>query len=88
MTKYLLGVRDSIAISKFKATCLAVLKRVQRTGRPVTVTRFGKPVAEIVPPRPAAADGTSLGCLAGTARVVGDLVEPAAGSDERGVFAP
>src|SRR6476620_6200719 len=43
-------MRD-IAISKFKATCLAVLEDVRRTGAPVTVTRFGRPVAEIVPPR-------------------------------------
>ena len=45
---------DTIAISRFKATCLAVLERVHRTGRPVLVTRFGVPVAEVVAPRPAA----------------------------------
>ena len=37
-------------ISKFKATCLAVLERVRKTGEPVLVTRFGHPVAEIVAP--------------------------------------
>jgi hypothetical protein len=31
-----------IAISKFKATCLAVLEDVRRTGAPVRVTRFGR----------------------------------------------
>jgi hypothetical protein len=31
-----------MAISKFKATCLATLERVRRTGRPLRVTRFGK----------------------------------------------
>ena len=41
-----------IAISKFKATCTAVLEEVQRTGKPVRVTRFGKPVAEVVPAEP------------------------------------
>src|ERR1035437_9960486 len=44
-----LNVRE-IAISRFKATCLAVLEDVRRTRRPVRVTRFGKPVAEVVPP--------------------------------------
>ncbi len=34
--------RETMAISKFKATCLAVLERVRRTGRPVVVTRFVK----------------------------------------------
>lgn len=40
---------ETISISKFKATCLAVLERVRKTGEPVQVTKFGKPVAEIVP---------------------------------------
>ena len=43
---------EEIAISKFKATCLAVLERVRRTGKPILVTRFGKPVAEVVAPSP------------------------------------
>jgi prevent-host-death family protein len=42
---------DEIAISKFKATCLAVLERVRETGRSVRVTKFGKPIAEVVPPK-------------------------------------
>ena len=39
-----------IRIVEFKATCLAVLARVGETGRPVLITRFGKPVAQISPP--------------------------------------
>lgn len=39
-----------IAISKFKATCLAVLERVRRTGQPILVTRFGQPIVKITPP--------------------------------------
>jgi antitoxin (DNA-binding transcriptional repressor) of toxin-antitoxin stability system len=38
-----------IAIFKFKATCLAVLERVRKTGDPVPVTRFGHPIAQIKP---------------------------------------
>jgi prevent-host-death family protein len=41
---------EEIAISKFKATCLAVLERVRTTGEPVRITRFGQPVAEVLPP--------------------------------------
>ncbi len=55
---------QEIAISKFKATCLAVLESVRRTGQPVLVTRFGKPMAEIVPP-PAAASERRLGFMLG-----------------------
>ncbi|HXH49817.1 MAG TPA: type II toxin-antitoxin system prevent-host-death family antitoxin [Terriglobia bacterium] len=68
---------EKIAISKFKATCLAVVERVRRTKRPVLITRFGKPVAEVVPPPPAAKPEDWLGSLAGTGRIVGDIVKPA-----------
>ena len=71
---------EAIAISEFKATCLEVLERVRRTGKPVLVTRFGKPVAEVVPPRVAKRPKRWLGSMAGTARIVGDIVSPA--SDE------
>ena len=39
---------ETISVSRFKATCLAVLQRVKRTGKPVLITRFGEPVAELV----------------------------------------
>lgn len=41
---------EEIAISKFKGTWLAVSERVNNTGEPILVTRFGKPVATIMPP--------------------------------------
>ena len=72
---------EEIAVSKFKATCLAVLERVRKTHRPVRVTRFGKPIAEVVPPSAAPARAGWLGSLAGTARIRGDIVAPA--TDER-----
>jgi prevent-host-death family protein len=36
---------QDIDISKFKATCFAVLERVRRTRQPIRVTKFGDPVA-------------------------------------------
>ena len=66
-----------MAISKFKATCLAVLERVGRTKRPVLVTRFGEPVAQVTPPGPPALPTGWLGAMAGTGRIVGDIVSPA-----------
>jgi len=64
-----------IAVSKFKATCLAVLANVRRTGMPVRVTRFGKPVADIVPPAPAL-QPSRLGCMRDTCEVSDDIVGP------------
>jgi prevent-host-death family protein len=71
---------EQIAISKFKATCLGVLERVRRTRKPVLVTRFGKPVAEIVPHLQVAPTSDWMGSMKGTARITGDIVAPA--SDE------
>ncbi len=73
---------EQIAISKFKATCLAVLESVRRTGKPVQVTRFGQPVAEVVPPSPPERDKEWLGSMRGTGRVVGDIVSPASPAED------
>jgi prevent-host-death family protein len=67
---------DSMAISKFKATCLATLERVRRTGQPIRVTRFGAPVADIVPPAPSRAPANWLGSMRGSLAVDGDIVAP------------
>ena len=67
---------EEIAISKFKATCLEVLERVRRTRKPIRVTRFGEPVAEVTPPSIPKRKGNRLGSMVGTARIKGDIVSP------------
>jgi prevent-host-death family protein len=73
----LVCLMESIPVSKFKATCLAVIQRVKRTGRPVLITRFGRPVAEVGPPKPRASRSDWLGAMAGRAIISGDVVGPA-----------
>ncbi len=73
---------DTITISKFKATCLAALDRVKRTGRPLLVTRRGQPIAEVVPPRPPTSRRRRLGAMEGTGRISGDIVSPVVRPDE------
>ena len=68
---------EEIQISKFKATCLAVLDRVGRMRKPVLVTRFGKPVAQILPPPPSPA-GEWLGAMQDDGEIRDDLIAPAA----------
>ncbi len=65
-----------MSISEFKATCLAVLERVRRTGRPLLVTRRGEPIAEIIPASLATSGSSWMGAMRGTAKITGDLVEP------------
>lgn len=79
---------EEIAISKFKATCLAVMERVRKTRQPVLVTRFGEPVAEIVPPSPPPRPAGWLGCMAGTAEIVGDVISPAGDAEDWEAMAP
>ena len=66
---------NEISISKFKATCLAVLEDVRRTGVPIRVTKFGKPVADVVAVRMEPSAGW-LGSMAGSVDIVGDIQGP------------
>jgi len=72
-----------VAISEFKAKCLALLEQVRATKRPIRITRFGKPVAEIVPPSPAAIDREKwFGSMKDSMRITGDIVSPGNDLDE------
>lgn len=66
---------EEMAISKFKATCLAVLERVRKTGEPILVTRFGHLIAEIVPPGTPKTE-RRLGTMSGSGRIIGNIVGP------------
>jgi len=68
---------DSLSVSTFKATCLAVLERVRRTGRPVLITKHGQPLAEVLPPSAQAGAADWIGSMRDTARIRGDIVRPA-----------
>jgi prevent-host-death family protein len=65
-----------VAISEFKAKCLGMLEEVRKTRKPIRVTRFGQPVAEINPPTPQPRSERWLGAMAGSAEIVGDIVGP------------
>jgi prevent-host-death family protein len=61
-----------MSASQFKAKCLAVLDEVAATGRPVVVTKRGKPVARVVSVEP-------VPSLLGSARILvseEELMEP------------
>lgn len=72
---------EKISISKFKATCLALLDRVKRTGQPILVTRKGEPVAQVLPPPAPEHPGPWLGSFAASGRIVGDILAPALDED-------
>jgi prevent-host-death family protein len=71
-----MGAMKEVAISEFKAKCLALLEQVRQTKKPLRVTRFGKPVAEIVPPSVDAGQKDWIGSMKDTMEITGDIVSP------------
>jgi prevent-host-death family protein len=64
-----------VPISEFKAKCLGLIEQVHSTGRPLRITRHGRPLAEVIP---AGRHGKRkfLGDMIGTAEIIGDIVSP------------
>jgi prevent-host-death family protein len=73
---------QEVAISEFKAKCLALLEQVRATKRPIRITRFGKPVAEVVPPTSVMDREKWIGSMKNTMRITGDIISPANDEDE------
>ena len=59
---------------EFKARCLEVMDRVERTRRAVIITKRGRPVAKLVPVKREAEP--FLGSLRGQIKIVGDIMKP------------
>jgi prevent-host-death family protein len=64
----------TMAAGEFKARCLRVMEEVRKYRTPVVITKKGRAVAKLVPPDAPASD--VFGCMAGTARIVGDILAP------------
>ncbi len=67
---------NEVSISEFKAKCVALLDQVQKTKQPLRVTRFGKPVAEVIPCSMEASTDW-IGSMRDEIEIVGDIVSPA-----------
>jgi prevent-host-death family protein len=65
-----------IAISKFKAKCLALLEEVSKTKIPLRVTRRGKAIADVVPASPAPGERDWIGSMSDRIEITGDIISP------------
>lgn len=63
---------NTVAISELKAKCLRLVARVGETGRPLVVTKNGKPIARVVP----FSRRDTLKKLRGSAVEIGDIISP------------
>jgi prevent-host-death family protein len=68
---------ETVAVSEFKATCLALLERVKNTREPILITKKGKPIAQVLPPPEPEKPRSWFGCMKGTGVTHGDIVLPA-----------
>lgn len=67
---------EEVTISLFKAKCLSLLERVRRTQSPLRITKFGKPIAEVVPPSPEQPKPSWIGSMRDKGEILGDIVFP------------
>jgi len=44
------GIKMDISVTRFRATCLELIRRVETGGEPVDIKRRGKVVARLAPP--------------------------------------
>jgi prevent-host-death family protein len=67
---------STVSASRFKAECLRLLDEVAATGRSLTVTKRGKPVARVVPIEPPASLIGSVTLLVDDEEFIAPLDEP------------
>jgi prevent-host-death family protein len=67
-------VKSQVPAATFKARCLQIMDDVQQHRREVVITKRGVPVAKLVPVEAKAPQ--VLDCMAGSARIVGDILAP------------
>lgn len=70
-----------VTVTHLKAHLLRLLRAIERSGKPLVITRRGRPVARLVPVRPQDREPL-FGRWKGTIESVGDIIEPAAAPDE------
>ena len=71
----------TVNASDFKARCLAILDEVYQTRETITITKRGKPVAQLGPPL-FDRDGYPQDSLVGSVRILGDIESPAVEASE------
>jgi prevent-host-death family protein len=77
---------ENIPISKFKATCLELLRKVKLTRQPLVITRNNEPIAMVVPPPDVSNDKTWLGSFQESGEIVGDIIAPVLDENEWSVL--
>ena len=70
-----------VTVSEFRAHLHAIVKQVQKTKRPIRITRLGRPIVEVRPAAPLAARHL-MGFMKGKMDIVEDIISPANDPDD------
>jgi len=62
----------TVAISEFKTKCLDLITKMDKTKKPMVITKNGKPVAKLVPYK----SDNNLKALRGKVKHYGDIISP------------
>jgi prevent-host-death family protein len=61
-----------VCATEFKAKCLALMDELEEKGGTITVTKRGRPVATVIPPKKTRYK-SPMGSLVGKIKIVGDI---------------
>lgn len=64
----------NVSVTQFKAKCLGIIDKVEKEKFRVTITRHGRPAAELVPVS-SSSPGTLFGRAKATTEIRGDLLQ-------------
>lgn len=67
-------MEEYMQAGKFKAQCLKVMDRVNKTRKRIIITKHRKPIAQIVPIKEESF--IVFGAMKGTGHVLGDIIQP------------
>jgi PHD/YefM family antitoxin component YafN of YafNO toxin-antitoxin module len=65
-----------VAISEFQAKCLSWIDQVQKTKKPLCITRFGKPIAQVSLAPAEAFEADWFASMQGKIEILGDIISP------------
>lgn len=67
------AMATTIPAGEFKAKCLKLLDQVAESRQTLVITKYGKPVAEVVPIKE---EKSLFGAMKGSGTIIGDIISP------------
>ncbi|MDR3741580.1 MAG: type II toxin-antitoxin system prevent-host-death family antitoxin [Terracidiphilus sp.] len=65
---------NTVPAGEFKAKCLKMIDEVAQKRKPLVITKYGKPVAQVIPMPAKQRD--IVGSMKGSGVILGDIISP------------